>query len=512
MPNLRRPLLSFGLALFAWLLGLAFFWAFPALPFQDLIAHAGFLAERTRYAHSPLEQSVLVYSPRLGPYSLFHALGAGVGALLGPLPAMRAIASLVWTAYPAASVWAGYRLFGRRSAADAFAGMLLALGFMTMLGLLGFQLAAALLLVVDVEWLRLLREPTPKAWRVGRFALLPLLLFFAHGFAFALFLGLAAVAWTRTPVPARRAWLGLLPGAGVALIAAARAWLDPIPGAAASAGLLPIRVQSTLDKLSLLLTPTLLTRFGVDALVAVALWLLAGTLVWRALRSSPRGPRRTLAWQALAGFGFFLALPHGIGPLGFVDSRVLPTVLALALLCREREGGRDGTADTDTEPDAPHLTHALAAATFVLLGCGLVASFRFQREAVGARRIADAIPEGARLLHLPLDPDSRAFVAHPFLHYDKLALIERPVIVSDVWFHAATALYPRASHPSLALPSDVPYSVLGEARWDDYRWQDWDRVLIRTQLDAPEPAGIPAALVRIDHVGGFWLYRVEKPY
>ena len=296
----------------------------------------------------------------------------------------------------------------------------------------------------------------------------------------------------------------------MALVASARAWLDPIPDAATRATLLPIRVQSALDKLSLLLTPTLLTRFGVDALVAVALWLLAGTLVWRALRSSLPGPRRTLAWQALAGFGFFLALPHGIGPLGFVDARVLPTVLALALLCRGSE--RVGDAAVETEPDAPHLTRALAAATFVLLGCGLAASFRFQREAVGAGRIADAIPEGARLLHLPLDPDSRAFVAHPFLHYDKLAMIERPVIVSDVWFHAATALYPRASHPSLALPSDMPYSVLGEARWQDYRWQDWDRVLIRTQLDAPEPAGIPAALVRIDHVGGFWLYRVEKPY
>jgi hypothetical protein len=120
------------------------------------------------------------------------------------------------------------------------------------------------------------------------------------------------------------------------------------------------------------------------------------------------------------------------------------------------------------------------------------------------------IPAGSRLLHVPLDPDSDVFAAHPLLHFDALALVERPLVLSDLWFHAGTALYPRPEHPALRLPV-APYAVLGTPRWAEYRWDDWDYVLIRTRVDAAEATGIPARLARIDHVGGFWLYRVQKP-
>lgn len=486
-PRSSRALV--GLLCLAWGLGLIWFWAYPALPFQDLVAHAGFLATRLRYAASPVEQAMLVYAPRLGPYSLFHLLGALASLVWSPLGTMRLIASLVWTAYPAALVYARFRLTGRLSLAHAFAGMLLALGLMTMLGLASFQLAAALLLVVHAEWLALVRAAAPSKRRVLGFSLLPLVLFFAHGFAFVLFLLLAAITLV---APALRrhviALLGLVPGV-VACVAAGLARLGTSVGMHHE-----IRFQSLGDKLALLVTPTLLTRFGLDVAVGLGLWVWAGHHAVHGVRTG--GMPRLLALQAMLLLGAFFLLPHAIGPFGFVDARLLPTALALALLAGP-EPGRT-------------LTRAVAFGTFVLLGCALFASTRFQREAEGSTRIAARIPAGARLLHLPLDPDSRVFAAHPFLHYDKLALIERPLVVSDVWFHEATALYPRSDHPALHLPKTARYSVLGEARWSEYQLEDWDYVLCRTQLDDAEPAAVPAQLSLLDHAGGFWLYRVNE--
>ena len=111
-----------------------------------------------------------------------------------------------------------------------------------------------------------------------------------------------------------------------------------------------------------------------------------------------------------------------------------------------------------------------------------------------------------RLLNLPLDPNSDVFTAHPFIHYDKLVLAERPVVVSDVWFHQGTALYPTPENPALRLPPSYSSSALQGIDWPDYRLDDWDYVLIRTRPDAPEPQ-TPPALSLTEHRGGWWLYR-----
>lgn len=478
MRNQRVLVGLFGLA---WALGLFGIWWAPALPFQDLIAHAGFLATRLRYASSPVEQSVLDLAPELGPYSLFHASTTLASHWLAPLAVMRLEMSLVWTAYPLALCYARWRLIGRPSLALAFVGLLLSLGWMTMLGLVSFQLGAALLVIGNAEWLVFSR--TPSRARAAWIALWPPLLFFAHGFCFVLFMLLVASSWTRQRAP--RVLLPLAPGVAVVLLVLARHGLPTQ---------LPALRFELLDKTTLWLTPTLLTRFGVDVGVGLVLWagaLLSARAAWRAT-----GPRATLARQAAALGVAFLLLPHAFGPLGFVDGRLLPTLLALALIAFD-------------EAHETRAARVVAAGTFAVLGCALIALLQFQREARGSAPILAQIPSGARLLHLPLDPDSRVFAAHPFLHYDKLALIERPLIVSDVWFHAATALSPKPSHPSLRLPTRR-YAVLGAIRWNDYRLTEWDYVLCRTRPDAEEPADVPAQLRRIDHEGGFWLYRVEK--
>jgi hypothetical protein len=136
----------------------------------------------------------------------------------------------------------------------------------------------------------------------------------------------------------------------------------------------------------------------------------------------------------------------------------------------------------------------------------LIASYAFQAEARGYKEVLAKVPEGARLLNLPLDPNSDVFTAHPFVHYDKLVLAERPIVVSDVWFHQGSALYPTSENPSLLLPASYSEADLRAIDWPDYRLSDWDYVLIRTRPDASRPE-TPPPLTLAAHEGGWWLFQ-----
>ena len=107
---------------------------------------------------------------------------------------------------------------------------------------------------------------------------------------------------------------------------------------------------------------------------------------------------------------------------------------------------------------------------------------------------------------MPLDPNSDIFTAHPFTHYDKLLLTERPAVVSDIWFHQGSALYPTKENPSLRLPASYNESDLHGVDWPAYRLEDWDYVLIRTRPESSAPA-TPESLSLAEHRGGWWLYK-----
>ena len=116
------------------------------------------------------------------------------------------------------------------------------------------------------------------------------------------------------------------------------------------------------------------------------------------------------------------------------------------------------------------------------------------------------VPAQATLLNLPLDPNSDVFTAHPFIHYDKLALADRPVVVSDVWFHQGSALYPTNANPALRLPASYSESDLKFIDWPAYHLEDWEFVLIRTRPAASQPY-TPNDLTLEEHVGGWWLFK-----
>ena len=194
----------------------------------------------------------------------------------------------------------------------------------------------------------------------------------------------------------------------------------------------------------------------------------------------------------------FFALPHSVGWFGFVDGRLAPLILFLGLMA------------IHTPALGPTLRFAFEklgpvfAAAIVVVS--LVASYRFQAEARGFHEVLASVPANTRLLNLPLDPNSDAFTGHPFVHYDKLVLAERPIVVSDVWFHQGSALYPRPENPALRLPPDYVSSDLRTVDWPAYHLEDWDYVLLRTRPGADAPF-TPARLSLAEHRGGWWLYR-----
>ncbi|HLK38423.1 MAG TPA: hypothetical protein VKU41_16785 [Polyangiaceae bacterium] len=495
------------------------FWAFDALPFQDLPAHAGLIALRHRFPHSPFEQRFFVVAPHLGPYSLFRMLGEFLIGPLGPVGAVRALATLPTIATPLALLWARRRLHGDRSLTAAYFGIALGFGFMTLLGFASYLLGVALLLVVLTTWLELMvaadrAEPARKQ-EVAVLLLAPLMLV-AHGHAFVIFVALAFV--TAVATGERRARLLRLRALGPALgLAALAAWRErmsvvPVGSVPSPNPVFSTHFQGLCDKLSLLITPTLITRTGLDAAVGLFVWGVIVTAVVVTARSlrrrtddwpddqdqASRSHSRALLVALVLIAITFLTLPHSIGWFGFVDGRLVPLLLLLGLMALR--------ASALGPVIGPVLRIGAPLAACAMVGIALGASSLFQREAAGWREVLAAVPAEARLLNLPLQPNSVVFTAHPFVHYDKLALAERPTVVSDVWFHQGSGIYPTSENPALRLPATYSESDLRSVDWPAYDLRDWDYVLIRTRPEAPRP-DVPGALSLAIHRGGWWLFR-----
>src|SRR5580692_11242791 len=343
--------------------GALVFWGFDALPFQDLPAHAGLIALRHRYAGSPFDQRFFVYAPHLGPYSLFRFLGEAFVVPLVPLAAIRAMATLPLLAAPAALLFARRRLHGDVSPTAGFYGLALGFGFMTLLGFASYLLGVAVLVVALTLWLELLvatdLADASALRREIAIACFAPFVFVAHGHAFVLFLALAGLAAIATGHRLRRI-LRVRAFAPALALAAWVAWREragsvppgsvPLPNAEFAP-----HYQSVADKISLLVTPTLLTRTGIDVAVGLLLWALLGAAVVRTAQSLRRETAdvppvpvdRAAAKSAsharslliaLAGLAVaFLASPYSIGWFGFVDGRLVPVLLFLALMGVRRD-------------------------------------------------------------------------------------------------------------------------------------------------------------------------------
>lgn len=505
----------------ATLLAVLFFWLFEALPFQDLPAHAGLIAMRHRFGDSAFEQRFFVLAPHIGPYSLFRFLGEALVRVIGPVGAVRAIATLPAIVWPAALLFARRRLHNDRSPTYGYLGVALSFGLMTLFGFASYLLGVGVMLFGLTLWLELMVAADSGSTRNKElaFAAFAPLMFVAHGHAFILFLLLAGVSCLATGDRVRRL-IRLRVLVPALLLAGYVAWLERAN--AVPAGSVPLtnhlvpRFLGPYDKFTLLITPMLMTRSGVDFTLCVVLWVMVAAVTVATLRSL-RGSPSPVSRPSVADFDdvrsqqhsralyagaaaitlVFLALPHAIGWFGFVDGRLVPLIPLLALMAVRRPAlGRILRIALDKATPVMALTLGALA---------LVASYRFQAEATGYKEVLARVPANARLLNLPLDPNSEIFTAHPFVHYDKLVMTERPIVVSDVWFHQGSALYPTPENPAVRLPSTYSESDLKFIDWPAYRLDDWDYALLRTKPNAPAPA-VPPTLQLVEHRAGWWLY------
>jgi len=500
--------------------GVLVFWAFDALPFQDLPEHAGLIALRHRFAQSAFDQRFFVLAPHLGPYSLFRFLGDLLVLPLGPVGAVRAIATLPLVATPLALVWARRRLHSDFSPTGAYFGLALGFGFMTLLGFASYLLGVAVLIVALTAWLELLvavdaKSPSAAKLELGIACTNPLVLL-VHGHAFAVLTALQGVS----ALASGDRWRRLLRTRALAPALLLAAWVEwrerssivptgsaPVPHAALDA-----RFQGLFDKLSLLLTPTLMTRSGADALVGLGLWgvVIAAAVAtarsprqatggeWpEARENGSRSHAHALLVSAIAVALAFLVLPHSIGWFGFVDGRLVPLMLLLPIMAVRRPslGPRLAAAFDRVAP--------LAAGAMVSIAW--IGTFLFQAEAVGWRQVLAQVPSNSKLLYLPLEPNSDVLTAHPFVHYDKLVMAERPIVVGDLWYHQGSGVYPTAANPALALPPTYSASDLRRVDWPAYRLEDWDLLLVRTRPLAREP-WVPAPFALTARRGGWWLF------
>jgi len=491
------------------------FWLFDALPFQDLPAHAGLIALRHRFAESAFDQRFFVLAPHLGPYSLFRFLGEQLTSVVGPVGAVRALATLPIVATPAALLFARRRLHGDTSPTMGFMGIVLSFGLMTLLGFASYLFGLAVMLVGLTLWLELLAASDRRANTTQKELVMALavpMIFIAHGHAFVLFLFVAGIATLATGDRRRRLLRlrTLVPGLALAawVAWAERASTTPLGSVHVSPGSLEPHFQGPYDKFTLLITPTLMTRTGIDFFIGCVVWFIVIVCTVATVRqlhaSTERGTSgsevhtRALLACAVAVGVMFVVLPHTIGWFGFVDGRLVPLFLFLCLMSIRRPAL--------ARPLASSLDRAAPALASGMAALALVASFRFQREASGYREVLAAVPTETRLLNVPLDPNSDIFTAHPFTHYDKLLLTERPAVVSDIWYHQGSALYPTKENPSLRLPATYSESDLHGVDWSTYQLDDWDYVLIRTRPESSPPA-TPDRLSLAEHRGGWWLYR-----
>ncbi len=217
------------------------FWLFDAIPFQDLPAHAGLIALRHRFAQSAFERRFFVVAPHLGPYSLFRFLGEILDVRFGPIDAVRALATLPVVLTPIALCWARRRLHDDPHPSVPFYGVALGFGFMTLLGFASYLLGVTAIVVGLTLWLELLATTDLGVGfrREIAVACFAPLIFVAHGYAFVVFLGLAAASSVATGNRLRRA-LRLRALVPAIALAAHAAWRDRVarvpPGAASVPG------------------------------------------------------------------------------------------------------------------------------------------------------------------------------------------------------------------------------------------------------------------------------------
>jgi hypothetical protein len=479
----------------------------PALPpLVDLPGHVGRYRILADAGHGPLARHWAIHWGLIGNLGV-DLLVVALHPLLDVEPAARLVVTLIPLATVLALLWLAREVHGRLPASAAFA-LPLAYAFPFQLGFVNFCLAQAMALAGLALWLRLART-RPAWWRIAIFAPLACLVWLAHSFGWAM-LGLFAFG----------AQWQLERGGGRAPVAAAvRAGLLCLPMALPVAAMLGWGTTAT-DRLAgstcdwfnwLAKAQWLASLLGerwmwwdLDAVL-----LLAG-VIWWAVRSPAVRFAPVLGIPALLGFAAFVALPRVLQGGAYVDTRMLPATVMLALL------------SIRIVPGAPQVERrvAMVGAAFLLARTiGTTVAFALYAAGQSAALAAvPALPAGDAVLVLVDEPASTIWGQPRLTHVAGLAVARARVFVNEQW--ALPGQQPiRPLHPRAA-PLDRDPSQLVYPRYKADRTTDLDDAVARFDrctYRAVWTIGFPPGRVRARDLTPVWgdgrsaVYRVIPP-
>lgn len=407
----------------------------PAIPpLSDLPGHIGRYRIMAEAGRPPLSQHYAVHWALIGNLGV-DGLVLALAPLLGIELAAKIIVMLIPPLSVAAMLWLAREVHGRVPATAMFA-LPLAYASPFQLGFVNFALASALVLAALALWLRLAR--VPSAWvRALVFVPISCLIFVCHSFGWAM-LGLFVFGaeWAIGRKAGRS-----VAGAGV------RAGLMCAPMALPLVLLVlggPDHLTGgTGDwfdvRLKLFWVGSLLReRWQVyDVLCAMLLY----AVIALALRSRRLSLAPVLAVPALLGAVAFVLLPAFYAGGSMVDMRVLPTMVALALLAIQVSPGDDRLEARIARLAAIFFAIRLATTTlaFVL----------FAQSQMAALRAIDAMPRGASVLVLVDEPAADNWTNPRLGHIAGLAIARRRIFTNEQWALAGQQLV-RPLHPSAA--------------------------------------------------------------
>ena len=475
----------------------------PAVPpLTDLPGHIGGFRIMAEAGQGSLAQHYRVVWSLIGNVGV-DALVLTLAPLLGLEPATKLVVMAIPMLTVAAMLWLSREAHGKCQPSVLFA-LPLAYAAPFQFGFVNFSLSVALAIAGLALCLRLARQ-SPSWLRPALFVPIAGVVWLCHSFGWAM-LGLftAGAEWAIQRGKGRSWWRA---GLHVAIMCAPMVLpviLFMALGARSSVG----GTGDWFDlRLKLLWALSVLReRWQLyDILSAGALFFLVAT-AWRARRLS-FAP--VLAVPALCGAAAFVLLPAFLAGASYVDMRVLPVTLALALIAIR------------VDPGDALLANRLAMAGLLFFILRLVTStvafaLFAQGQAAASRAIA-ALPEGAAVLVLVNEPAADNWDNPRLGHIAGLAVARRRVFSNEQWTLPGQQLI-RARHPDAAPfegdPSQLVYpkTVTGGT--------DFDQAIAtfdRRTFGFVWTIGFPAGRARRPDLAPIWhddhsaVYRVTPP-
>ncbi|MDB5705459.1 MAG: hypothetical protein JWN66_2575 [Sphingomonas bacterium] len=481
--------------------GLPLLWpAFP--PLLDMPGHIGLYRIMAEAGQAPLAQHYAVHHALIGNLGV-EGLVLALHPLLDVEPATHLIVGLIPPLTVAAMLWLAREAHGRIPATAPFA-LPLAFALPLQLGFVNFALAAALALAGLALWIRLGRTARPLV-RIAIFLPIAGVVWLCHSFGWAMLgLFIFGAEWAIRRERGETRWraalwagLGCLPMAwpqllatigGVGLAGDTGDWFDLTAKAQWIASLLRERWK----------------------FYDVACVILLALLLWTAVRSRRLSFAPVLGVPAVLGLAAFLLLPRLYAGGAYVDMRILPGAIVLALLAIRVGPGEEALS---------RRLSLFGTGFFALrIVTSIVALALFAREQQAELPALALLPSGSAVLSLVDEPSTASWDNPRLGHIAGIAIARRRVFTNEQWAIAGqqliVPLHPRAT------PLDRDPSQLVRRPDAPYRQTDFDQAITgfdRGTFDYVWTVGFPAGRAHAPDLMPIWsnarsaLYRVAHP-